>query len=386
VRKAVIISAKRTPIGRKGGVFKNVPPERLVAALIENIMKETKLNPSELDDVIIGNAFGPGGNLARLSALTAGLPVSVPGVTVDRQCGSGLEAINLAARFVQSGAGDIYLAGGVESASQEKWYVDPEDPNQEVRKFHRARFSPDEIGDPEMGEAAENVAEKYSITREEQDAFALNSYQKTITSKMQGHYKDEIVPVKVATDLHINDDESPRVNINVEKVLKRSIPAFRENGSVTAANSCGVNDGAALTLIMSVEKAKKLGLQPSLEFVDAVTMGVDPNYLGVGPVSAMEKLLKRTNLTMDKVDLVEFNEAFAAQVVASLKLLNIPWDKVNQGGGAIAYGHPYGASGAILVTRLLAEMLQQKHALYGVAMLGVGGGLGIATLLRKAEI
>lgn len=359
-------------------MFRHTLPEQLAATVIRDILDETGLDPFEIDDVILGNVVGPGGNLARLSALTAGLPVVIPGVTVDRQCASGLEAILYAARLIQAGAGDTYLAGGVESVSLAPWKM--EKPvsmygTKPPRMYTRARFSPEEIGDPEMGIAAENVAEKYGISREKQDHYALRSHEKVVEAVGSGRFEDEITAVHT-----VKKDECPRADLDFCR-MARFPAAFRSNGSVTAANSCSVNDGAAIILVMSREKAEYIGLKPVLTFVDSVTVGVDPNDLGIGPVPAVRKLLKRQRLRMGDIGLVEFNEAFAAQVVASLEELEIPWEKVNVGGGAIALGHPYGASGAILVTRLFHEMKAGK-ARAGLATMGIGGGMGSALLFE----
>ncbi|MFC0273659.1 thiolase family protein [Metabacillus herbersteinensis] len=384
MNKAVIVKAKRSPIGKKGGILKDLRCETLAATVIKNIIEECQLDPEEISDVILGNAVGPGGNIARLSSLSAGLPVHVPGLTIDRQCGSGLEAINLAARFVQAGAGDIYLAGGVESTSTEPIKIDYQDfkvGNLEIIK--RARFSPDEIGDPDMGVAAENVARKYHVSREDQDSFALRSYQKTIQSIQNGNFYDEITPFLLTEDgCETRSDETPREKANYEKILKRSQPVFDQDGTVTAGNSCSVNDGASIVLVMSEQRAKQLGLKPILSFIDSQATGVDPNYLGIGPVAAVQKLLAKNQKEINDIDLVEFNEAFAAQVVASTRELSIPYEKLNVGGGAIAYGHPYGASGAILVTRLCKEM-QNRNSKTGLATLGIGGGIGLATLFER---
>lgn len=383
----VIVAAKRTAIGKYGGMFREIPPEVLAAEVIRAILGETSVNPGDIDDVILGNAVGPGGNIARLSALTAGLPVEVPGVTVDRQCGSGLEAIHLAARLIQAGAGEIYLAGGVESTSRAPWKI--EKPLSLYGRgfpaiMGRARFSPDCIGDPDMGKAANNVANKYGITREQQDLFALHSQNKAVDSIRSGRFQGEIVPVSITVEreaIIIDTDECPRPGTTLEK-LAALPPAFDADGTVTAGNACPVNDGAAIVLLMSLKMARSLGLQPVMQFVDSAAAGVDPNYLGIGPVPAVSKLLARNSLTVSDLDIVEFNEAFASQVLASLQQLSIPEEIVNVGGGAIALGHPYGASGAILVTRLFSEM-RSMDAARGMTTLGIGGGLGLATLWEK---
>ncbi len=308
MRDVVIVKAKRTPVGKLGGILSSIPPEKLMQPLLVNLIED--IPPAEMDDVILGNVVGPGGNMARLSLLTAGLPVSVPGVTVDRQCGSGLEAVQMAARLIQAGAGDMYIAGGVESTSLAPWKIKkpaflshPGGP----AFYTRARFSPDFIGDPEMGEAAENVAEHYHITREEQDEFACSSHQKAVNAQRKGLFDEEIIPVN-----GIRNDECPRPNTTLKK-LARVKPAFKQGGTVTAGNSCPMNDGAAAVLLMSKEKCQQLGLKPLARFVDSTAAGVDPNLLGIGPVPAVEKLWKRQNLSERDIDVIEFNEAFASR-------------------------------------------------------------------------
>jgi acetyl-CoA C-acetyltransferase len=381
--EAVIVMAKRTPIGKIGGILSTLEPEKLLAPLIQYIVTETNLPKDMIDDVIIGNVVGPGGNIARVSALEADLPITVPGVTIDRQCGSGLEAINIAARLIQSGAGEVYLAGGVESTSRAPWKMAKPQTLMGIPELYtRAHFTPNSYGDPDMGIAAENVAKKYAISREEQDRFSLKSHQKAIHSQKTGRFDQEIVPLQVKGEW-ITKDECPRSNTSIEKLSKLP-PVFQEHGTVTAGNACPLNDGAALVLIMSLEKCRELNLKPILRVVDAQAAGVDPNYLGIGPIPAVQKVLKRQQLTVDNIDVVEFNEAFASQVLASLKELQIPLDKVNRGGGALAIGHPFGASGAMLMTRLCAEMLHNPYK-KGIATLGIGGGIGLATLVESVE-
>lgn len=376
---AVIVFAKRTAIGKVGGMFKSIPPEKLGASVIHALLNESNINPNQINEVILGNAIGPGGNIARLTALTAGLPVEIPAVTVDRQCGSGLEAINIACRLIQAGAGDIYIAGGIESSSLAPWKLEkPTTIYGTPTLFTRARFSPESIGDPEMGVAADNVAEVYQISREDQDQFAFNSHQKALQAQAEDRFNKEIVSVSGK-----NKDEGPRGSISM-KVLSRSQPIFTETGTVTAGNACAINDGAAAVLVMSEMKCHQLGLEPVLKFIDATSAGVDPNLLGIGPIPAVRKLLERSKLTIQDIDLVEFNEAFASQILASTNELGIPHDRLNIGGGALAFGHPYGASGAILVTRLWTEM-QRTNGKRGMATLGIGGGLGLATLFERYE-
>ncbi|MCF6138379.1 thiolase family protein [Pseudalkalibacillus berkeleyi] len=374
-----IVEAKRTPVGRIGGILKDIPPEQLAAELMKSMIEGVEIPADQVDEVILGNVVGPGGNLARLSSLIAGFPVEVPGVTVDRQCGSGLEAIHIGARTIQSGGADLIIAGGVESTSLAPWKMEKPSSLHALsgpKLFSRARFSPDNIGDPEMGVAAENVAEAYQISRVDQDRFALKSHQKAIESQKSGRFDAEIVPIQ-----GIDQDECPRENTSLEK-LNRLNPAFVEGGTVTAGNACPINDGASVVLLASRKKCLEFGLKPQIRFVDACSAGVDPNLLGIGPIPAVRKLLEKQQLRIKDIDLVEFNEAFASQVLASIRSLAIPEEKLNIGGGAIALGHPYGASGAILMTRLFHEM-KHSQANTGLVTLGIGGGLGLATLLER---
>lgn len=380
IKEAVLVMARRTPVGKIGGQLSSLEPEQLLAPLIRLLVTEAQLPPEWIDDVIIGNVVGPGGNIARKSVLEAGLPVTVPGVTVDRQCGSGLEAIIMAARLVQSGAGEIFLAGGAESVSRAPWRMfRPGTLAGTPTLYTRAPFTPIAYGDPDMGLAAENVASKYGITREAQDLYALESHLKAVRAQSTGRYVPELVPLQF-NGLRIAEDECPRPDTSLGK-LRSLPPVFAENGTVTAGNACPINDGAALVLIMSRDKCEQLNLTPILRFVDSQAAGVDPRYPGIGPVPAVRKLLCRQGLTIGDVDIVEFNEAFAAQVLASLQELQLPADKVNPGGGALALGHPYGASGAILMTRLYSEMLQTPYK-RGIATLGIGGGMGLAVLME----
>lgn len=389
-RRAVIVAARRTPVGRIGGALRDLPVEDLAAPVLRAVLADARLDPAEVDDVLLGNAVGPGGNVARLSALTAGLPVSVPGVTVDRQCGSGLEAINLAARLVEAGAGEVFLAGGVESTSTAPWRVaKPASLHRSPSFYDRARFAPDSVGDPSMGEAAENVAEVYGITRERQDRYALESHRKAVASQESGRFTREIVPLTLPDGRLVGRDECPRPDTGLER-LARLPPVFRAGGTVTAGNACPVNDGAAVVAVVSERKFRALGLAHGLVVVDSQAAGVEPRLLGTGPVPAVRKLLARhPGLTLDAIDRVEFNEAFAAQVLASLDALGIEEARVCPGGGALALGHPYGASGAILVTRLFSDMLfptdPDAVPRRGLATLGIGGGLGLATLLEPVR-
>ncbi|MEK4883424.1 thiolase family protein [Bacillus sp. FSL W8-0223] len=377
--RAVIVAAKRSAVGKIGGIFRNVLPEVLAAKVIQAVLEECPIPAEEIDDVILGNVVGPGGNLARLSALTAGLPVEIPGMTIDRQCGSGLEAIITACRFVQAGAGNIYIAGGVESTSLAPWKIEKPASLYSAaapRIYTRARFSPDWIGDPEMGIAAENVARVYHVSREEQDEYALRSHQKAVKAQENQLFAEEIVPIN-----NKSQDECPRPGLTLS-LLRALKPVFQEDGMVTAGNACPINDGAAIVLVMSLEKCRELNLEPVMEFVDSAVAGVDPNLLGIGPVPAVKRLLHRTGISLQDIDLVEFNEAFASQVIASIRELGLPEEKVNIHGGALAIGHPYGASGAIIVTRLFHE-IKRDFGETGLATLGIGGGIGLSALFQR---
>lgn len=378
-RIPVIAAAFRTPIGRKGGSLAAVEPASLAAPLIRHILAETGLAGEAVDDVILGNAANSAGNLARLAALEAGLPVSVPGMTVDRQCGSGLEAITLAARLIEAGAGRFYLAGGTESTSRAHLrFLPASEPGGAPQPVPRARMAPDSVGDPGMGIAAENVAAHAGIGRARQDAFALESHRRAVAAAKAGRFDGEIVPVG-----DIRNDECPRENTSLEKLAALK-PVFRPDGTVTAGNACPVNDGAAVVLVTSLAEARALGLSPLLEVVDSAVAGVDPNLLGLGPVPAMERLAAcNPGLKAAQIPFVEFNEAFAAQVLASLDVLGIDPAAVNRDGGALALGHPYGASGAILITRLFAQMREAPAGTEGLALMGIGGGMGIAALFRR---
>lgn len=382
----VIVAAVRTPVGKAYGMLSSLSMEALLAPLFTRLLAELPAGHSPVDEVIIGNATGGGGNIARLAALSAGVPLDVPAVTVDRQCGSGLEAVIQACRLVQAQAGECYFAGGVESVSNAPWRVEkPHSLKQMPRFYSRARFSPDDIGDPEMGIAAENVARRCGISRERQDRFALRSHQRAVAAQQQGAFVNEIVPLCVAGQ-PIMQDECPRPDTSLAR-LATLPPVFAADGSVTAGNCCPLNDGASLLLVMSRRRARECGFQQGLRFVDACSAGVDPNYLGLGPVPATQKLLARQpQVDLERVSAIEFNEAFAAQVLGSLDALGIDEQRVNRQGGAIALGHPYGASGAIMVTRLFSQLRHTENEdKLGLAMLGIAGGLGLSALFRAQK-
>ena len=381
-RTPVIIAVARTAIARANGALSSVDVEYLLSPLIRALVERTKIEKTDIDDVMIGNAAGGGGNLARLAALTAGLPVEIPGVTIDRQCGSGLEAVVMACRLVEAGAGEIYLAGGAESVSTAPWRIKrPKTPRELPHFFSRARFSPDNIGDPDMGNMAENIARHFGISRERQDRFALQSHQRALKAQADHRFDDEIIALQTAKGLFSADD-CPRAGLKLE-TLAHLRPVFEKNGTVTAGNSCPLNDGAALVLVTSLEKAKQLGIQYGIIFIDSAVSGVDPNLAGMGAVPSTKKLLQRMKL--DKCSdfkVIEFNEAFAAQVLAAIDRLDISEEQINRDGGAIALGHPFGASGTFLTIRLFSQMKNLADDALGLATMGIGGGMGISAAFK----
>ncbi|MFT7836991.1 thiolase family protein [Saccharothrix sp. BKS2] len=391
-RDAVVVAARRTPIGRIGGSLATTTVDGLLAPVLVALVRDLGIDGGEVDDVVIGNAGGSGGNPARFAALAAGLGVDVPGLTIDRQCGSGLEAVNLAARLVASGGAEVVLAGGAESASTAPWRVErPTALHGTPRFYARPHFVPAEFGDPDMGVAAENVARLGGIGRERQDRFALDSHRKAVAATAAGRFAGELVSLEVRvgkSTVLVTEDECPRPDTSLEQ-LARLRPVFADGGTVTAGNACPVNDGAAAVAVVSGRRFRELGPRRGLRVVDSVTHGVDPEVLGWGPVPAVRALLSRNpDVSLGDVGVVEFTEAFAGQVLACLDELGIPEAKVNRGGGAIALGHPWGASGAVLLTRLFADMLGDLDpvsatARYGLATLGAAGGLGIATLVER---
>lgn len=393
LQDAVIVDALRTPIGKYGGVLSSVRPDDLAALVIRNILDRNQVDPNQIEDVYFGDANQAGEdnrNVARMSLLIAGLPFKVPGATVNRLCGSGLEAINDASHAIMVGNGSIYIAGGVESMSRAP-FVMPKSSKPFERKPEIYdttigwRFVNPKLAEQfypfSMGETAENLAERYSITREEQDAFALRSHQFASKASEDGTFKEEIVPVPTEKG-PVDKDEGPRPDSTLEKLASLK-PAFREGGTVTAGNSSSINDGAAAVLLMNARKAKRLGITPKARIVATAVAGVHPSYMGLGPVPATRKVLKRAHLEIDDIDLVELNEAFASQVLSCLKFIDFnSKDKMNVHGGAIALGHPLGCSGARIITTLVHEMERRKSN-YGLATLCIGVGQGIATIVER---
>lgn len=379
----VVIAAKRLPTAKVGGPYKSYRAHELAAAAITGILGEPGVALDGIADVILGNATGGGGNVARLAALTAGLPDRVPGLSVDRQCGSGLEAIVLACRLIQAGAGDLYLAGGVESISTAPARAH-RGSDGKLEFFDRAQFAPLESGDPDAGEAAENVATHYGISRQRQDSYALQSHVRAVEASRTGHFDREIVPFG-----GLSRDQGPRANLTPE-LMSRFPAAFVHGGTVTAGNSCPYSDGAAIVAVTTLARARVLtaegataqgGSAVGLVFRDSAVTGNDPKLLGVGAAHSTRALMARTGLTTGQLrnSMLEYNEAFAAQVLATADLLDLDPNLLNHDGGALALGHPYGASGAILVTRLLARARRGvAPGTDAIAMISMAGGMGIS--------
>lgn len=400
-RDAFVVAARRTPIGKVGGALRMLRVESLAAPVLRAVLADAGLETDDVDEVVLGNVWGPGGNPARLAALTAGIDAGVPGLTIDRQCASGLEAINLAAGLVRSGVADVYLAGGVESASTAPWRIDKPDSVYSTPAFSgRARFAPDAIGDPEMGPAADALARSHGVTRERQDRFALSSHHKAVSAAGAGRFDHEIVAVPVSNraaalppppdgyDAAVDRDQSPRGRLTLE-TLARFPPVFSADGTVTAGNASPINDGAAVVVVVSGAVLRRLAV-PALRIVDGVAAGVDPALPGAGPIAATTALLRRNpGVDLADVALVEITEAFAGQALACLGALGITEQRVNVGGGAIALGHPWGASGAVLVCRLFTEMVRAPRSTpppaSGLATVAGAGGVGVATLFERVE-
>ncbi|MFG0245873.1 MAG: thiolase family protein [Phycisphaerales bacterium JB052] len=399
-RRAAVVCALRTPIGRYAGALAPVRPDDLAAHVIRSVVEQTGIDGAQIDDVYFGATNQAGEDnrdVARMAALLAGLPTSVPGSTVNRLCASGLEAINIAARMIEADHGDVFIAGGVESMSRAPLVLSKADTayarNQEIYdtsigwRFVNPKLA--EMHHPfPMGETAENVARKYQISRVDQDQFALSSQQKWAAAHQAGHFKHEIVPVEIpqrrSDPVVFDTDEHPRPDTTLEKLAKlRPVFAKDDQGTVTAGNSSGVNDGAAALLLVEAEKAKSLGLSPIAYVGHSASAGVDPAYMGVGPVPAIRKALGRAKLALSDIDLIELNEAFAAQSLACARELDIDDSKLNVNGGAIAIGHPLGCSGARIATTLLHEMVR-RDAQRGLAALCVGVGQGLATVFERA--
>jgi 3-oxoadipyl-CoA thiolase len=396
--EAVIVATARTPMGRYGGQLKDVRPDDLAAIVLKEACERAHVKPNEVEDVILGCANQAGEdnrNVARMALLLAGFPVEVPGQTVNRLCGSGMQATIAAAREIQSGAADIMVAGGVESMTRAPWVMPKPDgafPRGPQTAYDTAlgwRLVNPKMaamyGTLQMGETAERVAQKYEVSREDQDAFALRSHQRAVAAQRSGRLAEEIVPVSIAQRkgdaVVLADDEGPRPDSTLDALAKLK-PAFAENGSVTAGNASPLNDGATALVLMSDTKAKERGLQPLARLVSAAPAGVHPDYMGIGPVPSSLKALEKAGLQPADMALVELNEAFASQSLACIRLLGLDEETVNVNGGAIALGHPLGSSGARLVSTLVREM-GHRGAEYGLAAMCIGVGQGIASIWQR---
>lgn len=390
--EVVIVAAVRTPIGSFGGSLKDISTVDLGSLVIKNAIERAGLEPEQVDEVIMGNVLGAGlgQNVARQMSVHAGVPVTVPAFTINKVCGSGLKAVQLAVQAVLCGDAEVVVAGGAENMSQAPYIL----PNQRwgsrmgnatvVDTMLRDGLT-DGFEDYHMGITAENVAEQYGITREDQDNFALQSQKRAVAAVEAGRFKEEIIPVEIpqrrGEPLVFDTDEFPRKDVSLEGLSKLR-PAFQKDGSVTAGNSSGINDGAAAVVVMSAEKAKELGVPVLATIKSYASAGLDPKVMGCGPIYASRKALEKAGLTVADLDLVESNEAFAAQACAVAKELNLDLEKVNVNGGAISLGHPIGASGCRILVTLLHEM-QKRDAKRGLATLCIGGGMGTALIVER---
>jgi 3-oxoadipyl-CoA thiolase len=400
LRDPWIVEAVRTPIGRYGGVLAAVRPDDLAAAVLRAVVDRSGIDPTQIEDVILGCANQAGEdnrNVARMALLLAGLPVEIGGLTVNRLCGSGLQAINSAAHAIAVGDGDVFIGGGVESMTRAPFVMaKPEAAwDRGARELFDTtlgwRFLNPKLAEQHypysMGETAENVAERWEVGRDLQDAFALASQQKAVAAIEAGRFDDQIVPIPVpqrkGQPVVVARDEHPRADTSAD-ALGRLRPAFREGGSVTAGNSSGINDGASAVLLVEAARARELGLRPMARVVSTAISGVDPAVMGVGPIPATRKALQRAGIGVADLDLVELNEAFASQSIVCINELGLDPDKVNVNGGAIALGHPLGMSGGRLIT-MLAHELRRTGGRYGLATMCIGVGQGIATIIERID-
>lgn len=392
MREVVIASAARTALGSFGGSLKDVPAAELGAIVIKEAVKRAGINPEQVEEVVMGNVIqaGLGQNVARQATLKAGLPNEVPAMTINKVCGSGLRTVALAAQMIKAGDADIVVAGGMENMSAAPYVLDKARWGQRMGdgKLVDTMIKDalwDAFNNYHMGVTAENIAEQWGLTREMQDEFAAASQAKAEAAIKAGKFKDEIVPVVIpqrkGDPIVFDTDEFPRFGTTAEKLAKLK-PAFVKDGTVTAGNASGINDGAAAFVVMSAEKAAELGVKPLAKIVSYGSKGLDPAIMGYGPFHATKKALEAANLTVEDMDLIEANEAFAAQSLAVAKDLNFDMSKVNVNGGAIALGHPVGASGARILTTLLYEM-EKRDAKRGLATLCIGGGMGTALIVER---
>ncbi|WP_022777656.1 acetyl-CoA C-acetyltransferase [Butyrivibrio sp. AE3009] len=394
-QKVVLAGAVRTAIGKMGGALSNTPAAELGSIVIKEALNRAGVKPEQVDEVLMGCVIqaGLGQNVARQASIKAGLPIETPAVTLNVVCGSGLNCVNMAADLIKAGEADIVVAGGMENMSMAPYAL----PN--ARFGYRMNNGTvvdtmvndaltDAFNHYHMMITAENICDRWNLTREELDEFSANSQQKCEKAMAEGRFDGEIVPVPVKVKKEIVEfkvDEGPRAGTTVETLSKLKCCSGKEGGLVTAGNASGINDGAAAVVVMSEEKAKELGIKPMATWVGGALAGVEPEVMGIGPVAATKKVLKKTELSLDDIDLIEANEAFAAQSVAVAKDLGFDMSKVNVNGGAIALGHPVGASGCRILVTLLHEMAKRDDAKKGLATLCIGGGMGCATIVEKYE-
>nr|WP_297763215.1 acetyl-CoA C-acetyltransferase [uncultured Butyrivibrio sp.] len=394
-QKVVIAGACRTAIGKMGGALSNTPAAELGSIVIKEALNRAGVKPELVDEVLMGCVIqaGLGQNVARQASIKAGLPIETPAVTLNVVCGSGLNCVNMAADLIKAGEADIVVAGGMENMSMAPYAL----PN--ARFGYRMNNGTvvdtmvndaltDAFNHYHMMITAENICDRWNLTREELDEFSANSQQKCEKAMAEGKFNDEIVPVPVKVKKEMVEfkvDEGPRAGTTVETLAKLKCCSGKEGGLVTAGNASGINDGAAAVVVMSEEKAKELGIKPMATWVGGALAGVEPEIMGIGPVAATKKVLKKTELSLDDIDLIEANEAFAAQSVAVAKDLGFDMNKVNVNGGAIALGHPVGASGCRILVTLLHEMARRDDVKKGLATLCIGGGMGCATIVERYE-
>ena len=393
MQEVVIVSGARTPIGRFGGAFKDVSASALGSLVIKAALDQANLRPDQVDDVVLGNALqtAEAGYAARLASLGAGIPEDVPTVAINRQCSSGLEAINMAALLVKTGEVDIVVAGGIENMSQSPYLVG-----------YKARFDGLGMGDGSltdslvrglgcpvndyhMGVTAENVAERFAVSREDQDELAAISHQRAVAAIKDGRFDRQIssvtVPQRRSDPIIVSRDEGPREDSTVERLAQLS-PVFKKDGTVTAGNASSINDGAAAVVLMSAEKAAEIGIKPRMRWHTRAVSGVEPAIMGIGPVPAVRKALKKAGMSIDDIGLIELNEAFASQALYCMRELNMSMDKTNVNGSGISLGHPVGATGAIMTVKLMEEMESRGDEL-GLVTMCVGGGQGVATIFQR---
>jgi 3-oxoadipyl-CoA thiolase len=400
LREAWIVDAVRSPIGRYGGALASVRPDDLAAAVIRGLVERSGIDPAAIEDVILGCANQAGEDnrdVARMAVLLAGLPVEVGGLTVNRLCGSGLQAVNSAAHAIEVGDGDVFIAGGVESMTRAPYVMLK--PEQAFERGNREVFDTtlgwrmvnprlgEEHHPYSMGETAENVAERWEVGRDLQDAFAQRSQERAVAAEEAGYFGEQIVPITVprrkGEPVVVDRDEQPRPDSTIE-ALERLKPAFKQDGTVTAGNASGINDGASAVLLVEAGRARELGLKPMARVVSTAVAGVDPAVMGIGPIPASRKALERAGITAGDLDLVELNEAFASQSIVCINELGLDPEKVNIDGGAIALGHPLGSSGGRLVT-MLVHQLRRTGGRYGLATMCIGVGQGIATVVERID-